>query len=115
MFQVKVVFDDSVMCDIKPTAAITVWVGIRFAWPAMSCPACVADAALHGAVCRICRFDLFLKCADPAHRADYFGFAFVDNRDAARVVTSVLESLQAVHQHARDFPISDISDNSAHT
>ena len=81
MLEVQIIFDDAVVRHIKPPAAVTMRMRIRFARPPVSRPSCVADAALDGAVSGIGFPDFFFKRADPADGPDNVGFALVDDRN----------------------------------
>src|SRR5215471_632485 len=114
LFELKIIFDDAVVCDIEAAGAVAVRMRAGFARSAVRRPAGVSDAAFHRAVGRIRSLDLFFQCSNSAHRPDDVGRTLVHDRDATGIVASILETFEAINQDARYFSGADVSNDSAH-
>ena len=88
-FQLEVVLDDAVVHHHDPAAAVPVRVGVLLRWPAVRRPTRVAEAVL--AVQRALSQRLF-EVGQLAGATANVHVAVVDDRDAGRVVATILET-----------------------
>ena len=110
--QLEIIFDDAVVDDREFARVVRMRVRVDIRRLAVRRPARVADADRAGER----RFlQLLLQHGEPALRlADLEPLAGVDG-DARRVVSPILELLQALDQDLLRVPVTDISYNSAHS
>ena len=91
--------------------AVGVGMGVLVGGPAVSGPAGVGDA--HGAaVAEIGQHGL--EVVQVADGVEQLEAALVDDRDAGRVVTAVLELAQTPEEDVPAFPVADVSDDPTH-
>ncbi len=109
--QLIVVLDDAVVND-RETVVRDVGMRVALARHTVRGPASVGDAdvAVRGAL--VNRLLQHLDLADGAHALELL--RAVEHRDARRVVTSILEPAQTLHEDGHDVALSDSTDDSAH-
>jgi hypothetical protein len=118
LLELHVVLHDPVDHDVHPVLGVVVRVRILFADPAVGGPAGVADAgrggrSQHGDAAAVVCDDRLQRC-EVAHRADRFQRPIDLQRDPGRVITPVLEFLQAGEEDFLNRPLADVSDDAAH-
>src|SRR5690349_3176960 len=112
LFDLEIVFEDSVVDDHEAAATVRVRVRVVFGRAPMRRPPGVADAdrAGHRLVA-----ERRLERLDPADRAPNLKPATIENRDTRGIVTAILEALQAIHDDADRALVTDVADDAAHT
>src|SRR5262245_15764339 len=100
LFEVLVVFDDSVMRNIETPRAVRVWMRVYLAGSAVSRPACVADTAFDRAIRAVSRSDFRFQIFNSADGTNEFGPAFIHDGNATRVITAIFQTFQAINQNA---------------
>src|SRR5579864_712324 len=111
-FELKVVFDDSVVHHDNLPGAVAMRMSIFLGWPAVRGPARVADAVstFNGRL-----GDGFFEVTQLSRRAANLQLAgAVHDGDARGIVAAVFEFAKALDDHRHDFFRSDVSENSAH-
>src|SRR4051812_49215995 len=100
VLELQVVLDNAVVRNVKAAGAITVWMRIGFAWPAVRRPPRVTNSTLHGSVSRIHFADLFFELAYPADGSNDARCAAIHDSDATGVIAAILQALEAINQYA---------------
>ncbi len=112
--QLAPVLDDPVVDDGHPAAAVEVGVGVLLGRVTVGGPAGVADPGRHPGGGVLDDLAEVLERAGPRGRAGPVEVAAVVEGDAGRVVSPVLEPLQAVEQEIEDAVVTRGSDDAAH-
>ena len=110
--QLDEVLDDAVVDDGQLTGAVHVGVGVEVVGPTVRGPACMAQTRgrTRSVVDQRLAQDVDLARALLDEKVAALG----DQRDAGRVVATVLETGEALHEHRRRLIVSDVSDDPAH-
>lgn len=112
--QLLVVLDDAVVRERDTRRILArreVRMGIVGDRLAVGCPARVGDA---GVPLQALPGDVRLQGGDPVHAARAHQLAIRMQRDTARVVSAVLQPLQALDKIRDDIPLRDGANDSAH-
>ena len=111
--QKQVVLDDTVMYDDDLPGAVTVRVRVLLGRPSVGSPAGMSNAI--GSIERL-QPDNFFQVAQLAFgAADLQAGAIPRNCNAGRVITTVLEPLQAINDHRNNALFTNVSHDSAHS
>jgi hypothetical protein len=112
VFELKVVFDDSVVHNDDAARAVSVRMCILFRRATMSSPAGVTNAV--SAIERIESYSFFQITKLAFGAADLEIMALVHNCDAGGVISPVFEFTQAINDQGHDLLISYITNYSTH-
>ena len=112
LFQLQIVFDDAVVNDDDAPGAIAMRMRVLFSRPAVSGPARVADAV--GSIERTQANDFFEVAQFSFGAPNLEIVAFINDGDAGRVVTAILELAQAVNDQRHNLLVSNVTNNSTH-
>jgi len=112
LFQLEIIFDDSVVDNYDLAGAVAVRVRIFFRGTAVRSPACVADAV--GAFDGRFLNDFFQITQLARGAADFQLPVFGDDRDARGIVAAVLQLSQAFDDDRYYLLRPDVTNNSAH-
>ena len=110
-FQHQVVFDNAVVYNNKIAAFIRMRMGVAVGRPAVSCPACMADA--HAAFGHSA-FQLMAQGVKAAHAFFNPDFAFFVNRNTGGIITAVFQLAHSVQQKRRSLCIAYVTNNTTH-
>src|SRR5262245_51465413 len=97
LFEVLVVFDDSVMRNIETPRAVRVWMRVYLAGSAVSRPACVAYTAFDRAIRTLSRSEFRFQILDSADGTDEFWPSFIHDGNATGVITAILQTFEAIN------------------
>ena len=109
--QLQVVFDDAVVNDHDAVLAVMVRMRVFFGRTPVRGPARVPDAEQPA---QRLRANDFFQVAQLSRRAADLQPAVPNHGNAGRVVTAVLQPLEAVNQDRNDFLLPDVTDNPTH-
>src|ERR1044071_410824 len=112
VFQLKIVFDDAVVNDDDAPRAVAVWMRVLFRRTPVRGPARMADAV---SAVEWRQADRLFQIAELAlGAANLKVVAFVNDRDASRIVAAIFEFTQPVNDDGYDLLVTNISNNATH-
>src|SRR5690606_30136364 len=103
--------DDPVVDDDQAAGAVAMGMGVLFGGTAVRGPAGVAEAV---ASLERAAGERRLEVDELPRAPADFDVAVVDDRDAGRVVTAILETPEPLDEDGEDRPLTDVPDDAAH-